>query len=103
MNHGVVAFGKELLLLFQPEENENVLRMDMTEVLVEPGILLKATKPAQIPALILGLFLLSFRAALHFLFSCQVCIVKLPNQSQEFVGWEVLHHRSWSEKVTWDQ
>lgn len=40
-----VVFGKELLLLFQLDENENVLRMDMTAVLVETGILLKATKP----------------------------------------------------------
>lgn len=51
MNHGVVAFGKELLLLFQPEENENMLRMDVTEILVEPGILLKAANLTQIPAL----------------------------------------------------
>lgn len=56
--------------------------MDMTEILVEPGILLKATKPTQIPALNQGLFLLAFRAALHVHFSCQVCIIKLPNQSQ---------------------
>lgn len=40
------VFGKKLLLLFQQEENENVLRMDMTAVLVETGILLKATKPS---------------------------------------------------------
>lgn len=59
MNHGVVAFGKELLLLlFQPEEDDNVLRMDVTEIVVEPGILLKATEPTQIPALNLWLFLL---------------------------------------------
>lgn len=85
MNHGVVAFGKELLLLFQPEENENMLRMDVTEILVEPGILLKAANLTQIPALNLWLFLLSFTAALHFLSSCQVCVVKSPSQSQEFV------------------
>lgn len=84
MNHGVVAFGKELLL-FQPEENENMLRMHMTEILVKPGILLKATKPAQIPALNLWLSLLSFTAALHFLSSSRVCVVKLPHQSQDFV------------------
>lgn len=40
-----VDFGKEVLFLFQHKENENVLRMDMTAVLVETGILLKATKP----------------------------------------------------------
>lgn len=39
-----VVFGKELLSLFQQEENENVLRIDVTAVLVETGILLKATK-----------------------------------------------------------
>lgn len=40
-----VVFGEELLSLFQQEENENVPKMDMTAVLVETGILLKATKP----------------------------------------------------------
>jgi len=40
-----VFFGEELLSLFQQEENKKVLRMDMTAIRVETGILLKATKP----------------------------------------------------------
>lgn len=68
------------MLLFQPEENDNVLKMDVTEIQVEPRILLKATKPTQIPALNLWLFLLSFTPALYFLFSCKMCVIKLPKQ-----------------------
>lgn len=61
------------MLLFQPEENDNVLKMDVTEIQVEPRILLKATKPTQIPALNLWLFLLSFTPALYF--SAAKCVL----------------------------